>query len=230
MIISHQHKFIFLKTRKTAGTSVEIVLSQLCGPDDIITPISPNDELARANGRGPQNWRVHGWWQSQQPLLKRHWFKVSERDYGFYNHIAAPQARTLLNDDKIWQSYFKFTFDRNPWDRQVSWYHHRYRHNATPPPFSTFIHSDRRARINNYEIYTIGEQVAVDFVGRFESLEQDLRHALAQVGITFEPELPRAKGNFRKTGKHYRDYYDDETRDIVAKWYAPEVALLDYEF
>ena len=43
MIASHQHRFIFLKTRKTAGTSVEIALSKVCGPDDIITEISPED-------------------------------------------------------------------------------------------------------------------------------------------------------------------------------------------
>ena len=44
VIASHQHRFIFLKTRKTAGTSVEIALSKVCGPDDVITEISPEDE------------------------------------------------------------------------------------------------------------------------------------------------------------------------------------------
>jgi hypothetical protein len=39
MIISHEHKFIFVKTRKTAGTSIEIALSKFCGPDDVICPI-----------------------------------------------------------------------------------------------------------------------------------------------------------------------------------------------
>ena len=46
VIASHQHRFIFLKTRKTAGTSVEIALSKVCGPDDIITEISPEDQAA----------------------------------------------------------------------------------------------------------------------------------------------------------------------------------------
>ncbi len=47
MIISHKHKFIFIKTRKTSGTSMEISLSQFCGDDDIITPITYEDELVR---------------------------------------------------------------------------------------------------------------------------------------------------------------------------------------
>ena len=38
MILSHKHKFIFIKTKKTAGTAIEAAISQLCGPDDVITP------------------------------------------------------------------------------------------------------------------------------------------------------------------------------------------------
>jgi hypothetical protein len=39
MIISHKHKFIFIKPQKSAGTSVELLLSRICGPDDVITPL-----------------------------------------------------------------------------------------------------------------------------------------------------------------------------------------------
>jgi hypothetical protein len=230
MIVSHAHKFIFLKTKKTAGTSIELALSQLCGPDDIITPLTEIDEAQRADGRGAQSWRLHSWWGSPRPLLKRRWFKFTAEDYGFYNHMPAEQARALLNDDRVWRSYFKFAFDRNPWDRQVSFYHHRYRRKAAPLPFPEFIRSDRRARINNYEIYSIDGEVVVDFVGRFEHVQQDLAHALAQVGVTYDEQLPRAKTITGRNAAPYRDYYDAETRDIVGRWYAPEIELLGYAF
>jgi hypothetical protein len=230
MIISHKHRFIFLKTRKTAGTSIELALSQLCGPDDVITPMSPNDEPIRAGGRGPQNWRVHGWWQSKRPLFQRYWFRANAGDYGYYNHMPAKEVRALLNDDKVWRNYFKFTFERNPWDRQVSAYHFRYRRTDNPPPFSRYMHRKRRAWINNYEIYSIDGDPCVDFVGKFESLTADFRQALTEIGLAFDQELPRAKGNYRRSQKHYRDYYDDETRSIVDDWYAPEIRLLAYEF
>src|SRR6516165_4331739 len=47
MILSKAHRFLFVKGVKVGGTSVEIALSTICGPDDIVTPISPIDELKR---------------------------------------------------------------------------------------------------------------------------------------------------------------------------------------
>jgi hypothetical protein len=44
MIISHDHKFIFIKSKKTAGTSIELALRPLCGREDIIAPVREEDE------------------------------------------------------------------------------------------------------------------------------------------------------------------------------------------
>ena len=57
MIVSHQHRFIFIKTKKTGSTSVEIALSRHCGEDDIIGPIIAEDEAMRLElgYRGAQN-------------------------------------------------------------------------------------------------------------------------------------------------------------------------------
>ena len=90
--------------------------------------------------------------------------------------------------------------------------------------------SDKRARIDNYDIYAIDGGLAVDFVGRFESLEQDLKHALDQVGLSLDKPLPRAKAMFRQSSAPYRDYYDGDTRAMVGDWYAREIALLAYAF
>jgi hypothetical protein len=227
MIISHEHRFIFLKTKKTAGTSIELALCQICGPDDIITPVTAEDEKLRT-GRGPQNWRRHGWWQSPRPLWKRRWLKLGPPDYGYYNHITAAEVANYIGPE-IWSSYFKFAFDRNPWDRQVSHYHFRHRGWKRPPTFAEFLSRDRRARVNNYEIYSIEGKPCVDFLGRFETLEEDLAKVLKTLGIEARPQLPRAKSSFRPH-KPYQDYYDEHTEKLVGDWYQNEIALLGYSF
>ena len=228
MILSHEHKFIFLRTKKTAGTSIELALSELCGPDDVITPLTREDEARRAGRRGAQNWRLHSWWKSPR-LLKSAWFKFSAKDYGFYNHMKAEEMRAHI-DPAVWRSYFKFAFERNPWDRQVSLYYHRYREENDRPDFATFIHKDKKAHINNFGVYSIDGNLAVDFLGRFETLEKDLRFALEHVGLSTAEALPDAKTRFRPGSVPYRDHYDEETRNIVADWYASEIKLLGYEF
>jgi hypothetical protein len=58
MILSHTHRFIAFKTRKTAGTSFEIALSKHMLAQDIVTPIAPADENIRKTlgYTGPQNY------------------------------------------------------------------------------------------------------------------------------------------------------------------------------
>jgi Sulfotransferase family len=231
VIVSHEHKFIFLKTRKTAGTSLELAFRQLCGPDDIITTLPKEEALAAKTGaRGAQNWHVHSWWHSLRPLHKRRWLRQSPKDYGFHSHMSAKDARTLIKDEKTWRTYFKFAFERNPWDRQVSLYHFRIRHGARLPSFVDHIHHDKRARIKNFEIYSIDGEVCIDYLGRYESLEQDFRKVLNEVGLTYDQPLPHANAHSAPQQGHYRDFYDDATREIVRKWYMPEINLVGYEF
>ena len=56
MIVSHSHRFIFIKTRKVAGTSVELFLSQFCGEEDIVTTLGPDEKLRE--GMGARNYWV----------------------------------------------------------------------------------------------------------------------------------------------------------------------------
>ncbi len=106
--LSHEHCFIFLKTKKTAVTAIEAALSQLCGAEDVITPFREASESER-QGRG-QNYRIDHSAKPKRPLLKR-LLRRPERYYhhpsvGFYEHMP---ARTVRED--IWRSYFKFSLE-----------------------------------------------------------------------------------------------------------------------
>jgi hypothetical protein len=229
MIVSHRHRFIFLKTRKTAGTSIEVALSQFCGDRDIITPVAPEDEAVRGQlgYPGPQNYQV--------PLLrygKRQWRKllVDRRRAKFYNHIPAGQARAFLGD-RVWNSYYKFCFDRNPWDRMVSaYYWHRFRSGDSDLEFQDFLMQQRPRVLSNYAIYSIDSSVAVDLVGRFENLLPDFNRALAHIGIDEPVELPRLKAKARTDKRPYSEVISPEQQRYIATHCQAEIALMDYRF
>lgn len=203
VIVSHEHRFIFVKTRKTAGTSIEVALSQLAGDDAIVTPVQPAEP-----GHEPRNWRrlfdpspeLIARYVRREPSLAhrdlRRTLSDLRRRRRYYNHVSAALIRARLGR-KIWDSYFTFCFERNSWDKAVSWYFYKNAKNPARPPFEQWMMEN--ALPSDWHIYTIGGSVAVDFIGQYERLDEDLRSALAQVGIHDVPGLPRAKGQFRPT-------------------------------
>jgi hypothetical protein len=215
VIVSHEHGFVFMKTRKTAGTSVEIALSRVCGDDDVITPVTDDDELLRRarGGRGPQHYL-------EPPNLERKAF----------NHMPVSMVRKMLGRQQF-ESYFSFAIERNPWDAVVSLFHWRYR-DAEPGSFREYVHSDavETFATKNQRIYRIKGEVAVTRVLRYESLADELAAVWKELDLPGDPELPHAKSGTRPRGPSYRSYYDDMSRDRVATLFALPIRELGYEF
>lgn len=228
MIISHKYKFIFVRTRKTASTSIEIAFSQMLCDKDIITPFCPRDERLRAElcARGPQNY-LESWknysFKDVYGLLFR-----SETKKRFYNHMPAAEIKALIGEE-IWHAYFKFCFERNPWDKVISLYYHRYK-NEPRPPLSEFIHSRQCAAAFNYNLYTIGEEVALDFLGRYERLEEDLAKITTRLNMPSILPLPKAKSQFRQDVRYYGEVLSPEERDIISEVFSKEITLFGYKF
>ena len=213
MIASHAHRFIFLKTRKTAGTSVEIALSTVCGPDDIITAISPDDEELRkaAGGRAPQN--------CDSPPLPRK----------AYNHMGAKATRDAVGR-KAWNDYFTFAIERNPWDSVVSLYFWKYKDRDELPDFDHYVSEVWIEQLaNNRRMYRIRGELALDRVLRYERLDTELKQVWEQLGLPGSPDLPRAKGHARPAG-HYRELYSPYARDRVGEVFADTIEAFGYEF
>ena len=230
MIISHKYKFIFLKTNKTAGTSVEIALSRFCGPDDVITPISRKDEKIRKKlgYRGPQNYlaplREYSFKDLALSLLK------GKRKPKFYNHVSASEVRAIVGQ-QIWDSYFKFCIERNPWDRVVSLYY--WRNPSDPrPTFSEFIESKIPLILKRwgFELYTIDGHIAVDKICRFENLAEELEKVRVQLGIPEKLYLTQAKSRLRKEKRKYHEIFGEAEKEKIAELFADEIQLFRYEF
>lgn len=90
MIMSFSRKFLFVKTRKTAGTSLEVFLSGFCGGEDVVTPIRPVEK-----GRCPRN------------------------ADGYYNHMSAREISDRIGL-QAYRSLLSFCVERNPWEKTVS--------------------------------------------------------------------------------------------------------------
>jgi hypothetical protein len=250
LVISHRHRFIFIKTAKTAGTSIEVFLSPRCGDEDVFTPFAfPEEGHRPRNTHGIFNpipeWRTivrqRGWSRSlpAASLVLRELLRARRL---YYMHLPGWQIRSRVSAS-VWDSYLRFCVERNPWDKVVSGWHYmrgRYAPDLTFDHYLAFCirYKEGKKRAAgvcplNYDSYVdplTGEPL-VHRILRYERLDEELAEVLQQVGIPFEPPLTvRAKGHFRGKRKPYQEHYSEEQRRLVAELFAEEIELLGYSF
>jgi hypothetical protein len=226
MIISHKHKFIFIKTVKTAGTSIEVFLSQQCGENDILTPVMPHVE--------PHVARNHqGYWNPLPQMLANRGLarltvlKFLAKQKRFFNHMPAKAVRATIPAD-TWNSYYKFCVERNPWDKVLSSYHMDQAKRSRS--LDEFL---RKGRLPlNYPIYTDNDgSLLVDEVIQYESLMDGLGRVFGKLGIPFNGTLGiNAKSEHRKDRTPYQKVYTEAQKDCVAKVFAQEIQMHGYKF
>ena len=212
-IISHKRKFIFVKTAKTAGTSLEIALSKFCGSEDIITPISTIDEETRSKlgYRGPQNYLPSG----------------------FRKHMPANKIKELIGDT-IWNTYYKFCFERNPWDRLISFYYWTCKLEPRPS-IAEFLKLNPNClnylRNKGYYLYANTDgRLLVDRVCLYENLNEEIRQLKIQLELAEDLDLPKAKAYFRKDKRSYRKILNESQRKQIEEVFSKEISLFGYEF
>ncbi len=233
MIVSHKHRFIFLKTSKTAGTSIEIALSRFCDKGDIITAVSDEDEEIRTE-LGGQPSSIYP--TSKLVYNPRDWYRYlinGKQKQQYYNHISARKLKRRL-PKQVWDNYYRFCVVRNPWDRVLSQYHWRYRSIVEDerPSLDDFLDSRHvRSLIRKgYKLYSIGRDVQVHKICRFEYLKQDLGQVGQQLGLQADIELPGAKSGYRKDRRHYREVLNDRQSQRIAELFKEEISLMGYSF
>lgn len=168
-------------------------------------------------------------------------------------HFLARELRQAY-DPATWAACFKFSFVRNPWDRLVSWW--SLIDNARPyvdpghPPNKFFdyvlthahsfeefllrcddeiIDSDGRKNIFRNQLdYLVDDDgtVIVDFIGRFERLQDDFDEVSRRLGLP-PVKLPRTNGSEHAP---YTEYYTPITAEIVAERYARDIEQFAYRF
>jgi hypothetical protein len=224
MIISHKHKFVFIKTRKTAGTSIEVALSTLCGSSDILTPLSGKDEKYRreCTGIGAQNF-----------LIDRNAYLIS--DYlrliknlklpKFQNHDSAERVRMRLGKSQ-WDQYFTFCFERCPEDKIVSHYQWLKMVGKCTSVVQYIDHGFYR-KIQASKMYLDkDQQLLVDKVFKLEYLSEGLGEVQQHLGLDTAIELPVRKTKRSKMIiAQEREQLLDAFHDRLWKHFEFELAL-----
>lgn len=242
MIICHSHRFLFIKTRKTAGSSMEIALSIACGPTDLITPLGDTlgEEQLRLSvgGYPPVNWEKP---LSQYRTLRewRRFLTRGIREPILKEHATATEIRETFGQD-LWNNYLKITIERNPWDHALSrywWQKFRWERRGRKnfPPLTEYLRWLEREKphfLSNWNHYTIHDHIAVDHVIMFEQLASGLELLKERLALPAAVKLPKrhAKGQFRPDRQHYSAVMRTQDRDLVARVCAREIEAFGYEF
>jgi hypothetical protein len=223
MILSHKYQFIFVRTQKTAGSSVEISLSRYCGEDDILAPMDPvAEEQRRQLNVYPRNYLV--------PLSKyrgKEWLRLLRGwRLKYWDHMSAKHIKRFVGDD-IYNSYYKFCFERNPWDKVISYFYWENRKNKYEN-LDDFL--SRKKLCTDFHRYSIDGNIAVDFVGRYENLMEDLTRVCDKLNIPFDGWMPRDKGQYRKDRRSYRDVLNIDQKKIIDQCFNREIAHFGYQY
>ena len=213
-MISHKHKFIFIHIPKCAGSSIRDFYFD-----------RPN-----LNWKIPNYELLYGWCPKRQI------------------HLQHATTRQLLETELItqedWNSYFKFTFVRNPWDRAYSSYLWVMKDRKISGSFKNFIlgkgifknalteGSDMYNRAchkwKQTDFFSRKGDYELDFIGRFENLQDDIEHINSVLGI--EKKFDNHSNKSKNRVNHYSFVYNRQNRDLISNFYREDIEGLGYTF
>lgn len=217
MLLSNRYQFLFVHIAKTGGTSVRAALNRLRWSDPMYYLAWPCHRLSHITGH-----------------------RLGTK---FPRHSKIIAAREMLPEE-YFDGLFKFAFVRNPWDLQVSSYHHIGRERpellAGHESFEEFLrwklnperpyqyHMDTSITLQTDYLVDLKGNLLVDRTGRYENLHEDFNSICSRIGAG-KISLPhKRRATDRKSD--YRSYYDDETAELVSNHFRRDIELLGYGF
>jgi len=200
-VISHEHKFILITPQKTGSTSLLKRLIKYC-------------DIKRINKQGKELFDIIDEFEDLKgaPGLKKWGSK----------HIRIQQIKRGLDESNIdINSYIKIGVVRNPFDRLVSFWSWKARGNR-----GISLSKFSREMPPCFPFFTLDGRMGMDHIIRFENLQEDFNDVCDKIGIPRE-ELPHIN---KSKHKHYTEYYDEETQQIVADKYKKDIEYFGYKF
>lgn len=174
------------------------------------------------------------------------WVKEKDSSLTFlYDH---PFYEDIREHEQI--KNFSFTVVRNPWDRFVSLYFwlsgpESSKEEISPekfkeltklvrenfPTFESFVEEFPKMKQSKYNFESITPQnrwitPGVDLILRYENLEEDFK----KIRDIFNDHTSPLPHRYKTKHDHYRSYYNDHTRKLIAKFFEEDIDLFKYQF
>lgn len=213
MIVSFSRDYIFIRTKKTASSTIENVLKDSLAPGDIAA--GKTASRLTADPASP--------------------FKPGEED--LYAHMKASDIRAGLSRE-FWDKAFKFTSERHPYEKAVSLAFYRYgkreriaakKGKLLSEDFAVVLDETVRTRLyRSFNFYAIDGRVVVDDFIRHETLEADLQRIGKRIGIEIPHQLPRKKASYKLDERPAAEILSDEQKQIIFDTCREEFDLLAY--
>ena len=233
MIISHKHKFIFIKTAKTGGSTIENILQAHLGPQDI------------ASGSGYHD-NFHN-----RKIRRTHTLNFIKFDYpsvlGGYSHVPASFLYKKYFKGKKPKDYFVFSIERNSYDKAIShWWWHQYTKRLykrqRPTEVSLREHLTRLIESHHnhnhlscwwrYNQPPEFDEFNVDKVYQYHEwggMWKDLSERFSIDIDMDDTEKIRFKDS-KKPFAHYSHAYQNNEQELVGQLCAKEIEHFGYEF
>jgi hypothetical protein len=170
---------------------------------------------------------------------------------GFGRHDSAHQIRAKVGE-QVWNEYFKFTFERNPWEKIVSRYWAYARGDAQssykrvwermfgqPLSFASWfrlkVWQGRLLGLGHirlpahYGDYTDDGRMLLDFIGRCENRREHELLLSQKLGIAIRGDLQIGAQRHR-VRRPYTELFDPWMQQIVERVFQEDLKLLRYRF
>ena len=151
---------------------------------------------------------------------------------GHIKRAVAKKRRVLKQrvNPKIWKTYHKFSFERNPWEKTLSHYHMQSKVRGGTMTLDEYL--DRGDYCLNYPFYTDQKgEVMVDQIIKYENMNEDFGALCRRLGIPWEGSLGvNAKGDYRSDRRPYTEALTTEQSDRITKIFQREIDMHGYRF
>lgn len=204
MIVSKKNNFVFVKTRKTAGSTLEKLLFHYLGKQDYCT----------------------GSERDNTPAIGM--------DFGVNGHMPWDKIKGKFANDDWWKKAYKFTIERNPWDKVVSsyfWHKKIKPHEYMFMEFEDYILKSPLLPFD-YSLYANRGTVQVDKIYKYENMQEMYDDLNERFFMEIKPEQiqsTRLKSDVRKV-QDYKELHTPKTIDFVATKFAPVIKLMGYTY